>query len=60
MPNTYALYIQNMMAQGLKTKEVAPIAGYSIRAASLLFKIVLYFILKTISLEQLTTERQVY
>jgi hypothetical protein len=41
------------------TKEVVRIAGYSIRAASF-FLIVLYLILKTISLEQLTTERQGY
>jgi hypothetical protein len=42
-----------------ETKEVVRIAGYSIRAASF-FLIVLYLILKTISLEQLTTERQGY
>ena len=39
--------------------KVTRIAGYSIRAASF-FLIVLYLILKTISPEQLTTERQGY
>jgi large-conductance mechanosensitive channel len=49
----------NIFLTTIETKEVVRIAGYSIRAASF-FLIVEYLILKTISLEQLTTERQGY